>query len=179
MKINTLETRFWSYVDKGEPDMCWNWTGGKFKSGGYGQLSRSRKLGPIRAHRYSWELHVGPIPDGLMVCHRCDNPACVNPAHLFLGTQFDNMRDMTVKGRDGAHTHPEIIKHGNDHWSHKHPEKLAHGEKSGQSKLTQAQVDEIRVLVKSGVMQKDLAPRYGVIPDTISRIIRGATWRRD
>jgi hypothetical protein len=157
--------------------MCWNWTGSKTKKGGYGQLSMGRKHGPVRANRYSWELHFGPIPEGLFVCHKCDNPACVNPNHLFLGTPLDNMRDCASKGRDGVHQHPESVMRGEKHWAHKHPEKLAHGEKHGNAKFTNAQVLEIRELVKSGIMQKDLAVKYGVHPDTISRIIRGFYWR--
>lgn len=94
-----LQERFWTKVAKGNPDECWLWTGSLTNSGGYGQLSRSRAEGPVRANRVSYEMHIGPIPDGLSVLHRCDTPACVNPAHLFLGTTRDNARDMSRKGR--------------------------------------------------------------------------------
>ncbi len=86
--------RFWQKVQKG--DGCWEWQGSRNKLG-YGITSLRGRA--IRAHRVSWEIVNGPIPDGLLVCHRCDNPACVRPDHLFLGTQIDNLRDMRTKGR--------------------------------------------------------------------------------
>jgi len=91
----TVEERFWAKVDK--TDSCWVWTGATLRRG-YGQIRIPVKKAK-QAHRLSWEIHNGPIPDGMLVCHKCDNPPCVNPAHLFLGTQSDNNKDCVRKGR--------------------------------------------------------------------------------
>lgn len=93
-----LETRFWQRVEK--TDGCWRWTG-PLHAFGYGLIWRGGNN--VGAHRISWEIHVGPIPDGLFVLHRCDNPPCVRPDHLFLGTQADNIHDMVAKGRNYRH----------------------------------------------------------------------------
>ena len=94
----TPQERFWSYVKK--TPHCWLWTASKIGKG-YGNFSRSPKEAPrtTYAHRLSYEWEVGPIPSGMMVCHRCDNPLCVRPSHLFLGTNTDNMHDASIKGR--------------------------------------------------------------------------------
>lgn len=88
--------RFWAKVKRGTAEECWPWTGSKLKTG-YGQLRENGKM--IRAHRVSWELSRGPIPEGMNVCHHCDNPPCCNPDHLFIGTHLDNTRDKMHKGR--------------------------------------------------------------------------------
>ncbi len=90
--------RFWSKVVKTD-DGCWGWNGATTPFG-YGRMTAgSRGAGLLRAHRVSWELHYGPIPAGLLVLHHCDNPPCVRPNHLFLGTMLDNSRDAVAKGR--------------------------------------------------------------------------------
>ena len=93
-----LAERFWPKVDVRGPDECWPWRATQWR--GYGKIGIGGATGTdVRAHRVSWEIHNGPIPAGMLVCHRCDAPSCVNPAHLFLGTQRDNMADMLAKGR--------------------------------------------------------------------------------
>jgi hypothetical protein len=112
------------------------------------------------AHRISWEIHFGDIPDGLYVLHTCDNPPCANPVHLFLGTQRDNIDDMLRKGRS-AYGHPG-----------------RQGEKAWMAKLTDDQVREIRSLYEVGrISQLALARRYGITQTTIGSIVRRATWK--
>jgi hypothetical protein len=106
VKHCSAECRFWSKVDKsGGPDACWNWMAkSRSHSGnGYGNFNYNGKA--AHAHRVAWELTNGPIPNGLFGCHKCDNPLCCNPAHLFLGTAKDNSADMHAKGRH--HVSPE------------------------------------------------------------------------
>lgn len=87
---------FWKYADVRSQDECWLWTGGKDEKG-YGRIHFMTEK--IKAHRIAYEMGHGPIEEGLVICHKCDNPSCVNPGHLFAGTQGDNARDMSSKGR--------------------------------------------------------------------------------
>jgi hypothetical protein len=102
--MKSREERFWLKVDRRSPDECWPWRGQKSTVMGHGLL-KSGPRGQVRqegAHRVSWELHNGPIPEGKNICHTCDNPPCVNPSHLYPGTDTENMRDRDTRGRHGG-----------------------------------------------------------------------------
>lgn len=145
-----ISDRFWALVEK-VPDGCWIWKGAVNKRrGGYGVFNAFRA--PVWAHRMSFELVNGPIPDGLMVCHRCDNPPCVRPDHLFAGTGADNMRDASDKGR------------------------LQTGQRK-HSKLSVENIREIRKLRAQGNTQREIASKFGVNQSTISDALTGVTWR--
>lgn len=155
------EDRFWSKVDKS--GACWEWTRAN-NGGGYGKFPVSTPTGwKMRyAHRVAYELTFGPIPDDICVLHRCDNPSCVNPAHLFLGTHGDNMQDMANKGRNYVH-------------ARHHPQPC--GEQSHRAKLKEIEVREIRALCASGLTQQEVGSRYGVSRSTVEDIVCGRTWR--
>lgn len=142
----SLAETFWKYAEVTDRG-CWGWRA-SVGSHGYGQITYLQQK--YTAHRVSWELHFGSIPDGLCVLHRCDNRRCVNPNHLFLGTRKDNLEDMTAKGR------------------------RVRGSKHGRSKLTEAEVLEIR---SSNEPQRVLAARYCVTPGAISLIKIRRNWR--
>jgi hypothetical protein len=160
----TLENAFLRRVDKTAG--CWLWVGSK-DADGYGTLKRQRKS--WRAHRLSYELYCGPIPPEIYVLHRCDNPSCVRPDHLFLGTNDDNMRDMVQKGRQAA---------GDGHWHALYPERTPCGERQGRAKLTEVDVRAIRAAYARGnVRMLELARDYSVSPSNIGAIVRRDTWR--
>lgn len=156
--------RFWAYVDKSSPDGCWRWTRSLAKSGGYGIFCIGPKGRMVRAHRWAYEQASGaPIPPGMEVCHHCDNPPCVRPDHLFLGTHADNMADMSRKGRGGT-IHIEALSRA----------RLGAGNPA--AKLTDAQVIEMRARVAAGEKQLHVAREYGISPGTMSGIISRKRW---
>ncbi len=140
-----VSERFWAKVDtSGE---CWLWTACT-KRDGYGRIWHRGKV--AIAHRVAWELERGPIPEGLFVCHHCDNHRCVRPDHLFLGTQADNLQDMTAKGRRAV------------------------GERLPQTRLTDAQIAEMRRLYRSGgMLQRQIAHQFGTYQGHVSAVVRG------
>lgn len=156
------------YDTSGGAQSCWEWTGTYYNSG-YGQFALNTRT-PLLAHRYAYEILHGPIPDGMYICHRCDNRRCVNPAHLFLGTPEDNTADMISKGRQQDYSR---VVRGADHPLVRAPWKAARGSSNGLAKLTEAKVADIRA---STVPTRKLAKIYGVSRVTIQKIRRGLTW---
>lgn len=147
-----FQKRFFEKVKRGEPDECWEWQA-YLMPRGYGEIGFRGAL--LYSHRVAFLLSGADIPDGLFVLHKCDNPPCCNPAHLFLGTNKDNMDDMIAKGR---------------HWS-------PVGDKNWTAKLTWEQVAEIRKrYAQEDVQQKELAKQYGVKACTIRNILTNTTW---
>ena len=148
----TEEQRFLKRVNVGAPNECWEWTASRQQQKWHGQWRN--KAGQIElVHRASWRMFKCDIPAGMFVLHKCDNPACVNPSHLWLGTQSDNLHDMWTKGRARPQT--------------------SIGEKHGMSKVTESIVREIRESSLSGV---DLARKFGITPTTVCDIRKRRTW---
>lgn len=144
----TPDERFLSNFDRVTESGCWIWTGGTDECG-YGRILVGKHR--MKAHRYAYTLHIGPIPEGAYICHHCDVPSCVNPAHLFAGTQQDNVDDCVRKGRRVP----------------------AKGERNRAAKLTEQQVREIRQT--PGTMT-DIGSRYGVSGVMVSLIKRRKSW---
>lgn len=150
--MQAVEPRFYSRITKGEGDKCWIWNRA-IDGREYGVLVV--KGNPRKAHRISWELNNGPVPEGMVVCHRCDNKRCVRPDHLFLGTQRDNILDCLNKGR----------------------RVMPSGENNCASKLTGNQVREIIQKIEHGEGACKLAREYGVTIGAIYPIKKGRTWK--
>ena len=152
--IDSLKKRFWKKIDKSAgPDGCWIWTASKNWKG-YGAIwvsnGENRFIG---AHVFSYMMTNGKIKEGFLVCHSCDNPACVNPKHLWLGTPKQNTQDAVNKKR------------------------MAHGENNGSAKLTEKKVIKIRKLVSKGNTQSAVAKKFGVHYSTVSLIVLNKHWK--
>ena len=142
---------FWDNVQRAEPNECWLWQGSHIN--GYGKIYRAGMT--HLAHRFSYEIHKGVIPKGMSICHACDTPLCVNPAHLWLGTRADNTLDMFTKGRA----------------------KPAKGEHHHFHKLTENDIHGIRSRYAQGELQRVLAQEYGVNRSHISMIVHRKVWK--
>ncbi len=168
--MNDEETfEFLKLVNKNNSGGCWLWVGPKRAQYGGWTFNKRTKY----AHRAAWQLFCGCIPHSLWVLHKCDNKFCVNPKHLFLGTQCDNIADMVSKGRNSwsPKGNPSSLKH--DGWAEFWAGKIR------SNKLTPKQVEEIRAsYVPRLVTRKDLAIKYGVSVSAISKIIDGLSWYR-
>ncbi len=154
--------RFWSKVNKDgsipahcpELGQCWEWTACKVNAYGYGAFRVNGKT--LRSHRVAYELIFGETPEKMKVLHKCDNPKCCNPSHLFLGTQINNIQDMVSKGR----------------------QKGAPGERRRNHKLTTSQVQSIREqYAAGGITYQQLADKFGVVSRHVSDIVRGKKWK--
>lgn len=160
--------RFQSKIIIEPNSYCWLWEG-TLRNNGYAEFAM--RTGHVRrrcgwqivyAHRVAYQHFVGPIPEGMFVCHKCDVRACVNPEHLFVGTHADNMRDMCAKGRAGHHTAPD---------------KKARGTTNGSAKLTDSDVREIRRRRAAGQSLRSIGRAFGVSHKTVGLIVTGRAWK--
>jgi len=154
---------FWKNIERHKSSLeCWNWQG-YVKPDGYGQTGK-KVQGTRLAHKVAWIITNGAVPEGMFVCHKCDNPRCCNPNHLFLGAPKDNSQDMASKGRsargakNGMVTCPD-----SRHW----------GEKNGSAKLTTETA--MQVFVATGT-QREIAKQFGIAQNQVSRIKRKLDW---
>jgi hypothetical protein len=161
-KHRDMLVRFWSKVKIGQASECWGWTASKNRAG-YGRIGCRKGVAGEYAHRFSWALANGADPHGMEVMHSCDNPPCVNPRHLSLGTRRDNVNDCWSKGRGTS---------GFSRWDQ------PSGEAAHKSKLRQCEVDEIRRLRRLGVTGMLLAKMFPVVHhQQIYRICGKESWR--
>lgn len=197
----SAESRFWAKVRKEPGDGCWLWLGSLVR--GYGDFwPEAQRKAPRRAkaHRFSWILANGPIPDGLQVCHHCDTPACVRPDHLFLGTVSDNLKDCVAKGRHRYYVAPPKVacpqghlyepgnlvrrSDGSRRCRRCNRERLRASKRRAAElnpprpyrKLTDNTVLAIRERVAAGEPQRSVAMDYGICQTRVSQIVRRKAW---
>jgi hypothetical protein len=175
------QERFWSHVLKADGNACWLWQASGQR---YGKIKYSGRF--YSSHRMAYHLAHGPIPDGLLVCHKCDNQKCCRPDHLFAGTSADNTNDMYSKGRankpvgdrHGTKTMPHRVARGDRSGARTHPERLVRGVDIKNAKLNEVTVSEIRRLYSlGGLTQKNLGKQFGVCQMVVSKVVRRLTWR--
>lgn len=157
------QERFWAKVRRSEG--CWEWTSARH-TWGYGKARLDGH--DMTASRAAWILEHGPIPPGMWVLHKCDNPPCVRPDHLFLGTPADNSRDMVAKGRQAL---------GDRNSMRLYPERVPRGEGNGHAVLTEAMVRAIRAACAAGEPQRAVGKRFGTSQRNVGRIARRQIWR--
>lgn len=159
----SLADRFWGKVDRSGD--CWLWLAGT-DDDGYGKFTRDNVT--VRAHRMAYILAHGEIDDTILVCHTCDNPPCVRPIHLFLGTNLDNVADRVRKGRG---------LYGDRNPSRIYPERQVRGNTHPLARLTADAIPQIRAMRATGQTYAEIAPHFGVHCDTIRDVILGRTWQ--
>lgn len=174
-----LAAWFWQKVTRPENE-CWPWAGATHNKG-YGNIGIDGRT--TTTHRLAYSLAIGPIPDGMHVLHRCDNPPCCNPEHLFLGTNRDNHADKIAKGRQasgdrsGSRLHPDRVPRGEAHPFRRRPEIVPRGEAHPHARLTETDVLTIRAAVEGGARRDETARRYGVSTQTVADAVARRTWR--
>lgn len=152
-RVRPLDERFWEKVIVRGEGECWSWTGAT-QYGGYGVLGSHGKRGKlVRAHRLSYEIHNGPIPEGMVIRHSCDNPACTNPRHLAVGTYRQNIQDAMERNRVRAHG------------------------RHGMAKLTEDAVTAIRSMRSAGATLRAIAAEFHISSGHVSNIVQGKAWR--
>lgn len=164
----STQARFWQKVDQSAgQDACWLWTTAHTHVG-YGRFALTHQR-TVYAHRLAYFLTYGEIPTDKIVCHRCDNPTCCNPAHLFVGTHKENVQDMIDKGRKPR---------GENHWTFRSPNSVARGERQGSAKLSEEQVISLRTRYEAhDCERKELAAEFHIDVTHLWRIAKGRNWQ--